>query len=359
MTRLAWGNPEQRFFESGVDRGVLYTNNLGVAWNGLISVSESLSGGEPRPAYIDGVKFRNVSSSEEFGASLEAFSAPEEFGPCDGSVAIHNGLFATQQPRRTFGLSYRSRIGNAAEGVEHGYKIHLVYNALASPAARTHSTQSDSTEPGSLTWELTTLPPSLTGHKPTAHFVIDSRYTPKDLLKAVEDILYGSEAAAARLPLPSELVEIFQSPGPVVRTNLLKAPVGPSVTSTAGWRIGTGGIITLVTDDLDVTKAIEARDDIGGGGIHVEPPVLFSDGNATGKWFAMGVDVRPMDYESGSGAMHIDIGAYSGASIQNFLKHEVIPYNEYTRISDAVFVTDMSSETDGYLSTLIGLEYSP
>jgi hypothetical protein len=212
MSRLAWGAPTERFFETGVDRGVLYVGvSAGVPWNGLVSVSESPTGGEPKPAYIDGYKFRNIASSEEFEATIEAFAAPKEFAPCDGSVSIQNGLIATQQPRRSFGLSYRTKVGNAVDGSDHAYKIHLVYNALAAPAQRTNTTLTDSNGLNSLSWGLTTLPPSVTGYKPTAHWVIDSRDAPIGLLNAIEDILYGTDAAAPRMPLVGELINVFQS----------------------------------------------------------------------------------------------------------------------------------------------------
>lgn len=231
MTRLTWDAPGERFYETGADRGVLYVgSNVGVAWPGLISVAESPTGGEARPYYIDGVKYLNLSSNEEFEATISAFSSPKEFGVCDGEASIQNGLFVTQQPRKAFNFSYRTLIGNDTEGKKHGYKIHLVYNALAGPSSRTNSTVASEVEPNTLAWPITTLPPSLTGRRPTAHFVIDSRSTPDGLLKAIEDILYGSAAAQPRIPLVSELVTMFQSEGPVLRTNLKPNPavLGPT-----------------------------------------------------------------------------------------------------------------------------------
>ncbi|MBK8748771.1 MAG: hypothetical protein IPM04_13185 [Saprospiraceae bacterium] len=225
MARLNWGVVAERFFETGVDHGVLYTGDgIGVPWNGLTSVNETPIGGDPKPAYIDGRKFRNIASSEEFEATIEAFAAPKEFGPCDGSRSIQNGLIATQQPRQAFNFSYRTLIGNPIEGAEFGYKIHLVYNALAGPAQRTNGSIKDSTEASRLSWAITTLPPSLSNYKATSHFVIDSRETPRGLLAAVEDILYGTEINSARMPLVSELVTMFQSEGPVMRRNLVTNP---------------------------------------------------------------------------------------------------------------------------------------
>ena len=224
MARLKWGEDGSRFFETGLDRGVLYIDNDGVPWNGLIGVSENPSGGEPRPFYYDGVKYLNLASAEEFEATIEAFGAPNEFRPCDGSMAINNGLFATQQPRKAFGMSYRTLVGNDTEGQEHGYKIHLVYNALAGPASKDYKTTGSSTDPTTISWDVTTLPPSLTGLKPTAHFVIDSRETPDGLLEAIEDILYGNDANDSRLPLVSELITMFKSQGPVRRVNIIDNP---------------------------------------------------------------------------------------------------------------------------------------
>jgi hypothetical protein len=232
MTRLIWGDASERFFETGVDRGVLYVDAAnGVAWNGLVSVSEKASGGDPKPAYLDGQKFRNLATREEFEATIEAFSAPKDFDVCDGNVSIQNGLIATQQKRRAFSFAYRTKVGNAVDGQDHAYKIHLVYNALAAPADRTNSTLNDSAEAATRSWEITTLPPSLTGLKPTAHYIIDSRYTPRFLLSTIEDILYGSDAAAPRLPLPSELTALFQSEGPLTRTNLVGNSTFRSVVS--------------------------------------------------------------------------------------------------------------------------------
>lgn len=210
MPRLSWSATGERFYETGVDRGVLYVGtNPGVAWTGLTSVSESPSGGEPKAYYIDGIKYLNLSSAEEFEATINAFNSPSEFGPCDGTVSIQNGLFVTQQPRKPFGLSYRTKVGNDIDGSDHAYKIHLVYNALAAPSERSNNTVGDSTEPNSLSWSITTLPPLVTGFKPTAHFLIDSRLTSQEVLIEVEDILYGSDANSPRLPSAQELIDLF------------------------------------------------------------------------------------------------------------------------------------------------------
>lgn len=209
MARLTWSNFGERFYEVGVDRGVLYISGLGVSWSGLASVTESPSGGDAKPYYLDGIKIQNISSAEEFEATIEAFNAPAEFGPCDGTTSIQNGLFATQQPRRPFSLSYRTMIGNDVEGSEHAYKIHLVYNALAAPSGRTNASLGGSVDPVKASWSITTLPPAITAYKPTAHFIIDSRFTSSDLLATVEDMLYGNDAAGPTLPAAQDLITMF------------------------------------------------------------------------------------------------------------------------------------------------------
>ena len=210
MTRLVWNAVGSRTFEAGVDQGVLYVDGAdGVPWNGLISVAESPSGGDVTPFYVDGIKYLNVTSSEEFEASITAYTYPDEFAVCDGTVPVKYGLYATQQPRKSFGLSYRTLIGNDADGIDHGYKIHLVYGASATPTTRANSSMNDSIDPFNFTWKVVTKPPTFVGYKPTAHFVIDSREVPSDLMNQIIDILYGSASAAPRLPSVPELLYIF------------------------------------------------------------------------------------------------------------------------------------------------------
>lgn len=210
MARLNWAAVGERFFETGVDRGVLYVGiDPGVAWTGMISVAEAPTGGEAKPFYMDGFKYLNLSTTEEFAATINAFSSPPEFGPCDGRVSVQNGLYITQQPRKPFGLSYRTKLGNEVDGSDHAYKIHLVYNALAASSDRANNTITDSPDPANLSWTITTMAPAITGYKPTSHFVIDSRFTPEGILISLEDILYGNEASAASLPTPAELIDLF------------------------------------------------------------------------------------------------------------------------------------------------------
>lgn len=212
MPRLTWSAIGEHFYEIGIDRGVLYIDNKpGVVWNGLISVSEASSGGESKSFYIDGIKFLNLSSSEDFNATIEAYTYPREFEPCQGNVSSYRGLYATNQKRKTFGLSYRTKIGNDIDGFDHGYKIHLIYNALAEPAQRQYSSINASTDPSTFSWNISTLPPSILDYKPTAHFVIDSRYAEPLALSAIEDVLYGTNIEEARLPTTEELFSIFNA----------------------------------------------------------------------------------------------------------------------------------------------------
>ena len=210
MPRITWGDPGTRFYENGIDRGVLYVGaNPGVPWTGLISVVESPSGAEARPHYIDGVKYLNLASSEEYQATIDAYGCPLAFLSCDGTVEIHNGLYATQQPRTSFGFSYRTFIGNDIDFSEHAYKIHLVYGALASPSQRSAISNSDKTNATVLSWALSTCPPSVTGYRRTSHYAVDSRYANTGVLSTLENLLYGNESQYSSLPTPDTLISLF------------------------------------------------------------------------------------------------------------------------------------------------------
>jgi hypothetical protein len=240
MSRLLWNTAGERLFETGVDRGVLYpTDDLGYAWNGLISVAEAPTGGDAKAYYLDGVKFLNVSTAEEFEATLEAFSSPAEFAACEGVAQVQNGLFVSQQRRKSFGLTYRTLVGNDIDGLDHGYKIHIVYNALAAPAERNNATMGDSITPTTLSWQITTRPPAMINYKPTAHFVVDTRYAPKALLQSIESILYGSSTTPPRLPNSFELMGLFG--------NLMSLRIVP-LADPNSWEIHT-------VDQEDVLKA--------------------------------------------------------------------------------------------------------
>jgi hypothetical protein len=209
---LEWNTPGSSVYESSLDRGVLYVDGHdGVPWNGLISVEESSSGGEGQPYYIDGFKYRNSSTDEDFEATITAFTYPDEFAKCDGVGTVRPGLIVTQQPRSTFGLSYRTKVGTELEE-EFGYKIHLIYNALVTPSHYTYETSGNSPKPINFSWNISTRPVMMAGFKPTAHVVIDSRYTDPKALATIEDFLYGSNLFISRMPTFEQLVDIFDTP---------------------------------------------------------------------------------------------------------------------------------------------------
>lgn len=210
MTRLSWGGPGDRRYEAGVDRGVLYLDE-GIPWNGLISVKSASSGGDLTPYYLDGVKYLNLVDSEEFTAALEAYTYPDEFAECDGTGTMLGVFAATEQERRPFGFSYRTGLGDDIQNLDLGYRIHLVYNALASPSEKTHATISDTVEPANFTWEITTTPIPMPGLKPSAHFVIDSTKIDAFTLGLIEDELYGSSLVDAQLISPERVLEIYRS----------------------------------------------------------------------------------------------------------------------------------------------------
>lgn len=205
--RIQWNQPGQRFFEAGVDRGVLYPRTgPGVPWNGITSVSENSSGGELESLYFDGVKYLDVIASEDFSATLDAYMAPKEFAACDGQKQLSPGLFVTQQPRQTFGLCYRTLIGNDLVGEDFGYKLHIVYNCTASPSGRNNVTIGANTSPGTRSWVLNTVPPLSSTFKPTAHIVLDSTLVDPYAMQQIEALLYGHDGADAHLPSVAEIV---------------------------------------------------------------------------------------------------------------------------------------------------------
>lgn len=212
MSRIEWGLPGTRFFEAGVDQGVLYPRaGAGVPWNGLVSVDENHSGGDLEPLYFDGIKFRDFVAFEEFQATLEAYAAPAEFAACDGSRMLSPGFFATQQPRQTFGLSYRTLLGNDLVGTDYGYKLHLVYNCTAAPSSRRNQTLAGAANPSTRSWTIHTVPPPATTFKPTAHLVMDSTLIAPAKLEQVENLLYGHDTGDPYLPTVAELVAILSA----------------------------------------------------------------------------------------------------------------------------------------------------
>lgn len=219
MAKLVWDKTGERFYETGVKKGVLYpqaaggTYPKGVPWNGLTAVTESPSGAEPTPLYADDIKYLNLISAEEFAATVEAYTSPDEFAECDGRASIAKGISIGQQKRKAFGMSYVTTLGNDVDGNSHAYQIHLIYGALAAPSEKAYASINDSPEAMTLSWELSTTPVEVPGFAPTASVTIDSRTTPADKLTALEAILYGSEDEEARLPLPSEIITLVGSEG--------------------------------------------------------------------------------------------------------------------------------------------------
>lgn len=216
MAKLVWNEAGKRLYETGVDRGVLYVSDgngryqKGVVWNGLVSVNESPSGAEATPLYAGNVKYVELMSNEEFGASIEAYTYPEEFEQCDGSAELADGITIGQQPRKSFGLCYRTKIGNDTDGDEHGYKIHLIYGAKAAPTEKSYTTINDSPEAITFSWEITTTPIEVADHKPTATLTIDSTKVQSDKLEAIEKKLYGDTATEATLPTPAEILALIE-----------------------------------------------------------------------------------------------------------------------------------------------------
>ena len=220
MSKLQWDKTGERLYETGLDRGVLYPMDAtgaypkGVVWNGLTAVNESPSGAEASPLYADNIKYLNLMSAEEFGASIEAYTYPDEFAVCDGSAEVATGVIVGQQPRKPFGLCYRTAIGNDVAGTEHGYKIHIVYGCLAAPSEKGYQTINDSPEAITFSWEVTTTPVEVPGFKPSATLIIDSTKDTAAEMKAIEDVLYGKDAepgSIARLPLPAEILSIMDA----------------------------------------------------------------------------------------------------------------------------------------------------
>ena len=214
MSKLVWDKAGEHFYETGVKNGVLYiptagVYSKGVAWNGLTAVTESPSGAEATPLYADDIKYLNLLSAEEFGGTIEAYTYPDEFMECDGSAALTKGVYIGQQKRSTFGLCYRTVLGNDVDNNDYGYKLHLVYGALAAPSEKGYSSINDDPEAITLSWEFTTTPVTVAGHKPTASITIDSTKVDAEKLAALEAILYGSEEKEARLPLPDEIATLM------------------------------------------------------------------------------------------------------------------------------------------------------
>lgn len=221
---ITWDDTSKRLYETGVDHVVLYLQNQagayasGVAWNGVTAITESPSGAESNPLYADNIKYLDLRSAEEFGATIEAYTYPDEFGECDGTAEVATGVTIGQQNRKPFGLSYRTVLGNDTQKNDYGYKLHLIYGATASPSEKGYQTINDSPEAISFSWELSTTPVAVSGFKPTASLTLDSTKVGDENMAAIEAILYGTAATtgtnataevAARLPLPDEIISIL------------------------------------------------------------------------------------------------------------------------------------------------------
>lgn len=218
MAKLTWDDTGKKIYETGVDRGVLYpittgtTYGAGVPWNGLTAVNESPSGAESNPQYADNIKYLDLISAEEFGFTIEAFTYPVEFEECDGSAQLAEGVTIGQQTRKMFGFSYRSLVGNDTQGTDYGYKIHLVYGCKASPSEKSRSTVNDSPEAITFSWEITTTPVNVNGHKPTSHLIVDTTVAEAGKVTTLEAKLYGDDSSGTPgLPTPDEVYAMFKA----------------------------------------------------------------------------------------------------------------------------------------------------
>lgn len=268
MAKLTWDDTGNRLFETGVDHGVLYLPNggiydNGVAWNGLATVTETPSGAEANAVYADNIKYLNLMSIEQFGGTIEAYYYPDEFIQFDGGAELSGGVRINQQSRPPFGLSYRTRIGNDVDGDDHGYKIHLVYGAQASPSERAYASVNDTPAATTMSWTFSTTPVPVTGHKPTSLLTIDSTKVLASDLAALEDILYGTSGVAPRLPLPDEVVSLFagsaQSVTPGVptfdsATDTITIPTTANVIYYINGEVVTGSVV-LAAGETEVVEA--------------------------------------------------------------------------------------------------------
>jgi len=262
MTRLTWDATGARFYETGVKNGVLYKQvagayPLGVAWNGLTAITESPSGAEANPIYADDIKYLNLISAEEFGATIEAYTYPDEFAECDGSGTLSAGVVIGQQRRSAFGLCYKTTLGNDVDANDYGYKLHLIYGAIAAPSEKAFATINDSPEAITFSWEVTTTPVAVTGFKPTASLVIDSTKVDSAKLATLEDILYGTVGADGYLPLPDAVAAIFAEAAP---SALSLSSIVPADDSS---NIAINSNIVLTFNNAIASEAIVVTDELG------------------------------------------------------------------------------------------------
>lgn len=270
MGVITWDAPEDRVFETGVDHGVLYLPDAGgvydsgFAWNGLVSVTETPTGAESNKQYADNIVYLNLLSVEEFGATIEAFTYPDEFAECDGTAVPQPGITVGQQTRKAFGMSYRTKKGNALNS-DLGYKLHLVYGALASPSEKSYTTVNESPEAMTLSWEITTTPVAVTGLKPTALLVIDSTLVDADALAELEEFLYGTVGTDPSLPLPDAVLAIFAGslteatptePAFNSGTNTITIPTVTGVEYVVDGEVVPAGALVITTDTLVTARPI-------------------------------------------------------------------------------------------------------
>lgn len=329
--KIHWDQVGQRFYETGVRHGVLYPRDgvgqypLGVAWNGLISVTESPSGAEPTPLYADDIRYLNMMSVEEFGASVEAYTYPDEFAECNGEADLANGVAVGQQFRRPFGLAYRSVIGNDTDGNQYGYKLHLIYNALASPSEKAYSTINDSPEAITFSWELTTSPEMVTGKRPTATIIIDSTKADPSKLAALEEQLFGRDAVSG---------------APETAASGTITVVDYNGVTDASVTITIGGVPTVLTEGVDFVAdtsndataanlAAEINGIVGVDALAADNVITVTasttgeDGNSIG----MESDAAPALYLSGATLS----GGSDGGDIPEIIAHLPLP-DEITAI---------------------------
>ena len=263
MSKLVWDNTGERIYETGVQNGVLYPRNAaglypkGVSWNGLISVTESPTGAESNKVYADNITYLNLISAEEFGATIEAYTYPDEFAAYDGSEELSTGVFVGQQTRKVFGLAYKSFVGNDVAGNDFGYKLHLIYGGNASPSEKAYATINDTPEAITFSWEVTTTPVEVTDFKPTASITIDSTKVDAAKLTVLETILFGSANADARLPLPDEVAGIFAAAPPAALALVSIVPDDDDID------VAVGTTIVLTFNNKISTEVISVTSDIG------------------------------------------------------------------------------------------------
>lgn len=345
MSKIVWDKTGERFYETGVDHAVLYPidaeglYNGGVAWNGITAINESPSGAEPNNLYADNIKYLVLVGAEDFGLTIEAYTYPDEWEQCDGSAEIAPGVLAGQQNRKIFGLSYRTKLGNDVDGQDHGYKLHLVYGGLASPSERGYQTVNDSPEPINPSWEVTTTPVDVPGFKPTARLIITSTKADPAKLAALETILYGSEEAEPRLPLPGEVIE------------LLKAD---AVTVITAAESGDTTLFGKKVSDLQ-SNIVIGENAISGSLKHVTGYTEFSSKSSEqeGHYLALKFDVTPADAVT---TVEL-VGGTKGPVTLDADKNIVLPIKSNTTQSIKVVSTkDGASVTKTYTLTGLTLE---